>query len=219
MFPNLFGPKLSVTSISETVYSTSGFWNCLAWKGQANGFLFTPGGDVTPVHDKSSFNNSREVVKVQLGHSEFIMWMGWASCCTAVVNKCEETVPGWKVSLTIQQLVQNRSWKPGERKNICTYVSRIKVDVFQKGMWIRGDMRTQFGGMWGRTWTQWGCYPLNLLTACRTVPTSGKQLWCHQCIMFCRNFSHSFPSSWMTTFFPGTACTAMKRSLRGQAKT
>ena len=49
-FPHLFGPKLSTTSkISETVYSLYGFWNCLwgfwnclSWKGQANGFLFTP---------------------------------------------------------------------------------------------------------------------------------------------------------------------------------
>ena len=28
--------------ISETVYCLSRFWNCLSWKGQANGFLFTP---------------------------------------------------------------------------------------------------------------------------------------------------------------------------------
>ena len=34
---------LSQVKISETVYSLSGFWNCLAWKGQTTGFLFTPG--------------------------------------------------------------------------------------------------------------------------------------------------------------------------------
>ena len=48
--------------ISETVYSTSEFWNCLAWKGQANGFLFTPAimlsrkasssGEVIPAKDR-----------------------------------------------------------------------------------------------------------------------------------------------------------------------
>ena len=29
---------LSHIKISETVYSLSGFWNCLCWKGQTNGF-------------------------------------------------------------------------------------------------------------------------------------------------------------------------------------
>ena len=33
---------LSQVKNSETVYSLSGFWNCLSWKWQANGFLFTP---------------------------------------------------------------------------------------------------------------------------------------------------------------------------------
>ena len=33
---------LSQANISETVYGLSWFWNCLSWKGQANGFLFTP---------------------------------------------------------------------------------------------------------------------------------------------------------------------------------
>ena len=37
---------LSQVKISETVYSLSGFWNCLSWKGQANCFLFTP--DLVP---------------------------------------------------------------------------------------------------------------------------------------------------------------------------
>ena len=34
---------VSQVKISETVYSLSGFWNCLAWKGQTTGFFFTPG--------------------------------------------------------------------------------------------------------------------------------------------------------------------------------
>ena len=34
---------------------------------------FQNSDDVTAVHDQSSFNNSREVSKVQLGHSDFIM--------------------------------------------------------------------------------------------------------------------------------------------------
>ena len=34
---------LSQVKISETVYSLSGFWNCLFWKRQTTGFLFTPG--------------------------------------------------------------------------------------------------------------------------------------------------------------------------------
>ena len=34
---------LSQVKISETVDSLSGFWNCVAWKRQTNGVLFTPG--------------------------------------------------------------------------------------------------------------------------------------------------------------------------------
>ena len=33
---------LSQVKISETVYSLSGFWNCVFWKRQTTGFLFTP---------------------------------------------------------------------------------------------------------------------------------------------------------------------------------
>ena len=39
---SMFGPKLSTTQVNISVYSLSGFWNCLAWKGQASSFLFTP---------------------------------------------------------------------------------------------------------------------------------------------------------------------------------
>ena len=74
----------------------------------------------------------------------------------------------------------------------------FKPLFFQRGMWTKEGMRIQFGGMWGRSLPAWGCYPLNLLTACRTVPTSGIpslkiNQWIHQ-------IPHPIPLPWWYTF-------------------